>query len=245
VAPTTCCRDNRASAGGAGRLVLESELLARVDRERRIGRQDRIAADILVDEVQRIVGDVFASQRQRCRIEREPLDDAQLSTVSASPSQRPIECPARLGAILAGCAARSMCTVRVSPRPYSIVMTSSLCVMRLIVPSKTQSNSTLVIWQLRRGLRSGGKSRSASEAACPAAVSVTGGGNQPWLGTSAIATSPASTACSRLSGTRLAGPCGGRAMMYCSWAQSPARFGLPDASRNGRSARLAGAALNC
>ena len=72
-----------------------------------------------------------------------------------------------------------MCTVRVRPRPYSIVMTSSLCVMRLIVPSKTQSNSTLVIWQLKRGFRSGGRLRNASEAACPAAVSVTGGGNQP------------------------------------------------------------------
>ena len=69
------------------RLVLVGELLARVDRERRVGRQDRIAADILVDEVGRVVGDVLAPERERLGIEREPLDDVQLGAMSDRPGE--------------------------------------------------------------------------------------------------------------------------------------------------------------
>jgi hypothetical protein len=67
-----------------------------------------------------------------------------------------------------------ICTVRVRPAPYSIVMTFAPCVMRLIVPSNTQSNRMLVIWQESRGFSDVGRLRSASAAARPAAVSVTG-----------------------------------------------------------------------
>ena len=58
-----------------------------------------------------------------------------------------------------------MWIVRLSPRPYSSVMASSAFVMRLIGPSNTQSNRTLVISQRARGLSSGGFARSASAAA--------------------------------------------------------------------------------
>jgi hypothetical protein len=69
------------------RLVLVGELLARVDRKRRIGRQHGVAADILVDEVGGVVRDVLAPQRERRGIEREPLDDVQLGAMSDGSGQ--------------------------------------------------------------------------------------------------------------------------------------------------------------
>src|SRR5262245_31932426 len=89
--PVTPPRANRARSlllvGGARGLVLEGELLARVDGERRIGRQDRIAADILVDEVERVGGDVFAAERERLLLERESLDDVQLGAMRDLPGE--------------------------------------------------------------------------------------------------------------------------------------------------------------
>ena len=124
-------------------------------------------------------------------------------------------------------------------------MTFALCVMRLIVPSNTQSNRMLVIWQESRGFSDVGRLRSASAAACPAAVNVTGGGNQP-AGPSGIGSLPALIAAAWLIGTSPARPPGGVARTCCSCAQSPARFGLPFGSRNGRFVRLTDfASLSC
>src|SRR5919108_1430271 len=127
-----------------------------------------------------------------------------------------------------------ICTVRVRPgeAPYSILMAFALCVMRLIAPSNTQSNRMLVIWQESRGFSDVGRLRSASAAARPAAVNVTGGGNQP-AGPSGIGILPALIAAAWLIGTSPVRPRpgGGVARTCCSCAQSPARFGLPFASR--------------
>ena len=75
-----------------------------------------------------------------------------MSTISTSFSQRPIECPARLGAMLAGCSATFMWIVRVKPSwPYCSVIVSPSCVMRFTGPSNVQSNMMLVVSQRIRG----------------------------------------------------------------------------------------------
>src|SRR5688500_14569210 len=140
-----------------------------------------------------------------------------------------------------------ICTVRVRPgeAPYSILIVFALCVMRLIVPSKTQSNRMLVIWQESRGSSDVGRFFSAAAAACPAAVNFTGGGNQP-AGPSGIGSLPALIAAAWLIGTRPTRPPGGFARTCCSCAQSPARSGLPFDRRKDRFERLADlASLNC
>src|SRR6187455_2670103 len=98
-----------------------------------------------------------------------------------------------------------MGTVRVKPAPYSILMTVSLWVMRLIAPSNTQSNRMLVIWPESRGFSDVGRLRSASAAACPAAVNFTGGGNQP-AGPAGIGNFPDLISAALLIGTSPARP---------------------------------------
>src|SRR4029453_11558551 len=104
----------------------------------------------------------------------------------------------------------SRVTVRGRPTPYSILKTVALCVIRLIAPSNTQSNRMLVTWQDSRGLSDVGRLRSASAAACPAAVSFTGGGNQP-AGPAGIGSLPALLAAALVIGTSPARPPGGDA----------------------------------
>ena len=87
-----------------------------------------------------------------------------------------------------------------------------------------------------RGISDVGRLRSASAAARPAAVNVTGGGNQP-AGPAGIGSLPALIAAAWLIGTSPARPPGGIARTCCSCAQSPARFGLPFGSRKGRFVR--------
>ena len=117
--------------------------------------------------------------------------------------------------------------------------------MRPIAPSNTQSNRMLVTWQESRGFSDVGRLRSTSAAACPAAVSVTGGANQP-AGPAGIGSLPALIAAAWLIGTSPARPPGGVARTCCSCAQSPARFGLPFDSRKGRFVRSTDfAPLNC
>ena len=58
-----------------GLLILRRELLAGLDLERRIRRQDTIGIDVLVDELDGIFGDDVAREFQRCGIQREALDD--------------------------------------------------------------------------------------------------------------------------------------------------------------------------
>ena len=93
---------------GIRRLILEGELLAGLDPERRIGRQDSIDPDVLVREVERVVGDdsrgsssVAGSSVKRSTTcssalcatapARLPGSKPTVSTTSVSPSQRPIE----------------------------------------------------------------------------------------------------------------------------------------------------------
>jgi hypothetical protein len=58
-------------------LILRRELLARLDPERRIRRQDTIGIHVLVREVDGIFGDDAAGELERCGIQREALDDVQ------------------------------------------------------------------------------------------------------------------------------------------------------------------------
>src|SRR5215510_11578061 len=102
--------------------------------------------------------------------------------------------------MFAGCAVMFICTLRVRPTPYSILMTLALCVMRPIAPSNTQSNRMLVGWQESRGFSDVGRLRSTAAAASPAAVNFTGGGNQP-AGPAGIGTLPALIASAWLIGT--------------------------------------------
>src|SRR4030095_9101098 len=81
--------------------------------------------------------------------------------------------------MFAGCAVMFIWIIRVRPTPYSILMTVALCVVRPIAPSNTQAKRMLVPGQESGGLSDVGRLRSASAAACPAAVNFTGGGNQP------------------------------------------------------------------
>ena len=75
-----------------------------------------------------------------------------VSTTSTSFSQRPIEWPARVGSIFAGCSFMFMWIVRVKPSwPYCSVIVSAVCVMRLTGPSNVQSNRMLVVSQRMRG----------------------------------------------------------------------------------------------
>src|SRR5690606_39816837 len=100
--------------------------------------------------------------------------------------------------------------------------------MRLIGPSNTQSNRTLVISQRARVVWSCGIARNAFAAAVPASVSVTRAAVQPDAGAAEIGISPASIAATMLFGTRLPRPLGGLAIKYCSCAQSPDRFTTPE-----------------
>src|SRR5687767_6991865 len=61
----------------AGWLILRRELLAGLDLERRIRRQDAIGIHVLVLEVQGILGDDAAGEFERRGIQRESLDDVQ------------------------------------------------------------------------------------------------------------------------------------------------------------------------
>ena len=102
-----------------------------------------------------------------------------VSTTSTSFSQRPVEWPARLGSIFAGCSA-FMWIVRVKPYwPYCSVIVSPRCVIRFTGPSNVQSNRMLVVSQRMRGLSSGEKLRNLSAASLPAAVYSTRGRPNP------------------------------------------------------------------
>ena len=62
-------------------LILWRKLLAGLDPERRIRRQDTIGIHVLVREVDGILGDDAAGELERCGIQREALDNVQLATV--------------------------------------------------------------------------------------------------------------------------------------------------------------------
>jgi len=64
-----------------GLLILRRKLLAGLDPERRIRRQDTIGIHVLVGEVDGIVGDDAAGQLERGGIQREALDDVQSAAV--------------------------------------------------------------------------------------------------------------------------------------------------------------------
>src|SRR4029079_9198043 len=64
-----------------GLLILRRKLLAGLDLERRIRRQDTIGIHVLVDEVEGIFGDDAAGELERYRIQREALDDVQFVAV--------------------------------------------------------------------------------------------------------------------------------------------------------------------
>ena len=62
-------------------LILRRELLAGLDSERRIRRQDTVGIHVLVREVDGIFGDDAAGELERCGIQREALDDVQFVAV--------------------------------------------------------------------------------------------------------------------------------------------------------------------
>ena len=64
-----------------GSLILRRKLLAGLDPERRIRRQDTIGIHVLVLEVDRIFSDDAAGELERCGIQREALDDVQFVAV--------------------------------------------------------------------------------------------------------------------------------------------------------------------
>src|SRR5215203_139303 len=64
-----------------GVLVLRRELLAGLDPEWRIRRQDTVCIHVLVHEVDGIVGDDVAGELERGGIQRKALDHVQLTAV--------------------------------------------------------------------------------------------------------------------------------------------------------------------
>src|SRR5688500_5166313 len=76
-----CCNRFGSASLPPGLLVLRRELLAGLDPERRIRRQDAIGIHVLIHEVEGILGDDVASEFEGRRIQRETLDDVQLVAV--------------------------------------------------------------------------------------------------------------------------------------------------------------------
>ncbi len=190
---------------------------------------------------------------------RTPGANPTVSTTSTSLSQRPIEWPARVRSMLAGCSFIFMWIVRVKPSwPYCSVIVSAVCVMRSTGPSKVQSNRILVVSHRMRGF-SGLKLWNASAAFLPASVNVTRGrnggrlappggalppgggalapgGGVPGGGAPGVGPSPGLNSPTLLTGTSAPARPRGSVITICSGAQSPFRFGSPVGSRAARGA---------
>ena len=70
-------------------LILRRELLAGLDPERRIRRQDAIGIHVRVREIEGIFGNDAAGELERCGIQREALDDVQFAAVGSEPARLP------------------------------------------------------------------------------------------------------------------------------------------------------------